>query len=80
MNICPVCGAQMEDTCKFDVPREEAPWINDYFLMATGQMSHQAHQLMVARWNLHHLQEISQKVLSWSKAIIQKNNSSSEQK
>jgi hypothetical protein len=68
---CSVCGSQViEINCMFDVPIEEAPWMNDYNLMARGEMEHKEHQRMVACWNLHHKDQVSKKVIEWAEEII----------
>lgn len=74
MMKCPVCGAEMDDTCEFSVPQESAPWLHDYNLMATGKMTHEEHQVMVARWSLHHKEQISTKVYEWSRDIVLRHN------
>jgi hypothetical protein len=68
MDTCPICGASLISgvACPFNVPIEQAPWQFDYGLMAKGEMQHHEHQLMVARWNLHHKHELNSKVLQWS--------------
>lgn len=64
----------MESTYEFDVSKESAPWINDYSLMANGKMTHEEHQILVARWNLHHQEQTSKKAYEWSRDIIMRNN------
>ena len=56
---CPICGMPYNDHCPFDVPREQAPWLADYDKLPSGEMSLQRHQLLLARWSLHHPQAIS---------------------
>ncbi|QGX38801.1 hypothetical protein [Permianibacter aggregans] len=56
---CPICGTPYQDHCPFDVPRAQAPWLADYDKLPSGEMSRQRHQLQLARWSLHHPQEIS---------------------
>ncbi|WP_291196849.1 hypothetical protein, partial [Frateuria sp.] len=66
MNLCPTCGAPLEnptEACPFDVSEEQAPWRADYEAMARGQMTHEEHQVLVARWALHNESSQSERAL-----------------
>ena len=66
MEICAVCGALLKDKtagCEFDGVEAQAPWLGDYDAMARGEMSHSDHQVVVARWVLHHHDSRSERVL-----------------
>lgn len=72
MHPCPVCGAPLENAagpCPFDVPEEGAPWRADYTAMARGQMTHEEHQVLVARWALHNEGSQSRKALQKMRAV-----------
>jgi hypothetical protein len=54
MNQCPDCGAPLDGAdCPFDTDEMCAPWAGDYAAIADGSMSHEDHQLSVARWTVH---------------------------
>jgi len=65
MKICDVCGAVLDkdETCIFNVPKENAPSIADYSAMARGEMSHAEHQVLVGRWGLHNTEALGQKAI-----------------
>jgi hypothetical protein len=55
MPTCPICGSMLEGgACAYDVPLDRAPGIGDPGLIATGRMSHDNHELHIARWRVHH--------------------------
>ncbi|MBV8464356.1 MAG: hypothetical protein JO218_00280 [Burkholderiales bacterium] len=54
MNQCPDCGAPFEgEACPFNTDEVNAPWVGDHVSLADGSMSHEDHQLSVARWTVH---------------------------
>jgi hypothetical protein len=76
MNLCPVCGAPLEDpteACPFGVPEEAAPWKGDYEAMARGQMTHEEHQVVVARWAVHNQSSQSEKALQKMRSVARSN-------
>lgn len=76
MNICPTCGAPLDSassSCPYDVPEEQAPWRADYQAMASGQLTHDEHQVIVARWALHNENTLSEKAGQKMRAVALSN-------
>jgi len=49
-------------------PGEDPPWAGDYFDMFMGQMSNDEHEIAVAQWVVHHLDDYSANVIRWARS------------
>ena len=72
---CELCGAPLpaEGQCPFNVSEQHAPWKGDYEAMAKKAITHQQHQVSVARWLLHNPAQQSQKALQHARDLAQRN-------
>jgi hypothetical protein len=74
--FCETCGAPLDASaasCPFDVPEANAPWRADYEAMARGEMTHEEHQVIVARWIVHNEQGQSEKALQKMRLLAANN-------
>jgi hypothetical protein len=72
MSQCAVCGAPLSApgaSCDYAVPLERAPGIGDPGSIVAGKMSHDEHELSIARWRVHHPAErgASAAVMAWAR-------------
>jgi hypothetical protein len=69
---CFICGAVLpprSSRCVNDPPiGEDPPWAGDYFAMFMGEMSNAEHEVLVAQWVLHHLDDYSANVVRWARS------------
>jgi hypothetical protein len=73
---CLVCGAPLEipyGACPFAVREDQAPWRADYEAMSRGQMTHEEHQVLVARWAVHNESSQSERALQKLRAVAEGN-------
>lgn len=56
-------------SCPYDVPLLQAPGIGDPEQLATGSLTHAAHEIHIARWRVHHPSErgATPKVMQWAR-------------
>ncbi len=76
MNNCQTCGSPLEtqtSACPFNVAEAQAPWRADYDAMARKQMTHEEHQVIVARWIVHNEYTQSEKVFQKMRALVDSN-------
>ena len=72
MSTCLTCGAPLSApaaACDYAVPLERAPGIGDPGSIAAGKLSHDDHELSIARWRVHHPGErgASPAVMAWAR-------------
>src|SRR3954466_7046361 len=72
MRRCSVCGAELpvgSARCSNDPPPgEDPPWAGDYLAMFMGEMSNAEHEIAVAQWVVHHLDDYSPNVIRWARS------------
>ncbi|GAC1690580.1 MAG: hypothetical protein NVS9B3_09170 [Gemmatimonadaceae bacterium] len=69
---CEICGADRihDAPCPYASPRESAPSAGDFTSMALGTLSHQEHELRLARWNAHHDGDLTPAAREWTRGIL----------
>lgn len=76
MRLCPTCGAPLEEQaspCRYDVPEDEAPSLGDYEAMSRGQLTHEEHQVHVARWVVHNEGSQSERTIQLMRSVALRN-------
>jgi hypothetical protein len=67
---CAVCGAELAQpgvACPYSQSFERAPGIGDVLAMAAGELSDAEHELAIARWRVHHPENVGPRALAWAR-------------
>ena len=67
---CEVCGAELAPgaaACPYAESFERAPGIGDVLAMVAGELSDAEHELAIARWRVHHPENVGPRALEWAR-------------
>ncbi len=71
---CDVCGADLAagpGGCPYAESFERAPGIGDVLAMVAGELSDAEHELAIARWRVHHPENVGPRGLAWARRRLE---------